>query len=177
MRRALWATSRWRPTAIARRQKPAKRPCLAGGRPRSSRARFLTSWKARVASGPHLPDSSNASGRKLCLPGSTNGSYSLRLASSLRRAATPTDSYDRCLSTLVKQPASVVVTSRSSVRPRSSRLETAMSGRSWVAAPVAWTERQLVGSTTALSPALAQNAQIRAVEEVRVLGRLGYNKI
>ena len=118
MRRALWATSRWRLTAIARRQKPAKRPCLAGGRPRSSRARFLTSWKARVASGPHLPDSSNASGRKLCLPGSTNGSYSLRLASSLRRAATQTDSYDRCLSTLVKQPASVVVTSRSRVRPK-----------------------------------------------------------
>ena len=41
--------------------------------PEAREALFLTSWKARVASGPHLPDSSNARGRGLFLPGYTKG--------------------------------------------------------------------------------------------------------
>ena len=137
MRSAERAISRWKPTASARRQKPAKRPCLAGGSPRSSRARFFTSWKARVASGPQRPDSSNAKARKVCFPGSTSGAYCWRFSASRNLAAAPIDSYVRCASTLEKHPASVVVTSRSNVRPRSSRLDTAMSGRACVAAPVA----------------------------------------
>ena len=119
MRSAERATSRWKPTASARRQKPAKRPCLAGGSPRSSRARFFTSWKARVASGPQRPDSSNAKARKVCFPGSTSGAYCWRFSASRSLAAALIDSYVRCASTLEKHPASVVVTSRSNVRPRS----------------------------------------------------------
>ena len=104
---ALWATSRWKPTAIARRQSPRNGRVWPVGTTELP-GRFFTSWNARVASGPHLPESSNARSMKLSLAGSTKGAYCSRLASSLSRAATPTDSYDLCLSTLVKHPSSVV---------------------------------------------------------------------
>ena len=159
MRSAERAISRWKPTASARRQKPAKRPCLAGGSPRSSRARFFTSWKARVASGPQRPDSSNAKARKVCFPGSTSGAYCWRFSASRNLAAAPIDSYVRCASTLEKHPASVVVTSRSNVRPRSSRLDTAMSGRACVLE---------LGLGLRLGPRLRQSTGVRVAVRARV---------
>ena len=56
--------------------------------------RQLTSWKARVASGPQRPDSSNAKARKVCFPGSKkkkhpsrNGPYQVDLQRDITMSA------------------------------------------------------------------------------------------